>query len=157
MRWVRCIIVLMGLLVTTGCQRIVMGIVHPHSEPSSPTFCLYAGSNPDAIGQVQVYQVPTESQEKIKELWFLEYVSGSERKHTQLPFSCITYGKTPPGYKQKAPALPLIPEEVYDVRLTSTHAGVATGRFSLHSDSPGSPLKLEYESNQSNIQVITKQ
>ena len=155
MIWIRCAIVLIGLLITTGCQRIVMGIVHPHSEPRSPTFCLYAGSNPDPIGQVQVYQLPTEPQEKIKELWFLEYVSSSERKHAQLPFSCITYGKAPPGYKQKASALPLIPEKVYDVRLRSTHTGVATVRFSLHSDSTGLPLRLEYESDMSNVQVIT--
>ena len=33
------------------------------------------------------------------------------------PFSCIIYGKVPPGYKERIPPVPLVPERLYTVQI----------------------------------------
>ena len=49
--------------------------------------------------------------------WVMEYAPDPEAEPPPRPFSCITYGKVPPGYIEKIPAVPLIPERLYTVLL----------------------------------------
>ena len=61
------------------------------------------------------------------------------------PFSCITYGKVPPGYKEKAAALPLIPERLYSALILDIGRGAPNSwvYFIIRSDSTGNPIKIE--------------
>lgn len=151
----RCVLVLMALLFTSGCSQIVArSIVHPHSSVAAPTFCLYSesfrseepkrshDSEPLPIERLEVYRGN-------KEAWVIHYLPDPLYKELK-PFSCITYGKLPPGYREKAPASPLIPERDYHVRLRSLRDeyGGSIG-FNIRLDSNGQPAKLEYSDDNS--------
>ena len=157
----RYIPALMALLFTSGCSNIVgRGIVHPHSSVTSPTFCVYSeslrseepkrsqNSEPLAIKRLEVYQTHEKS-DVVVEAWVIHYLPNPLYEELR-PFSCITYGKLPPGYREKAPALPLIPETHYSVRLSpipSYYQGSI--RFNIRLDSSGQPAKLEYSDDNS--------
>ena len=176
----RCLVVLIGLLVTNGCV-IMAGTpsIHPHSEIMAPTFCLHDGkSEPRAITGIAVEQGEKVNDERIEWLesddpwiamwegrdqaaWALEYApDGSDPPANS--YSCITYGKAPPGYKETTPALPLTPERLYRVRIVTEDADAdATMYFIIRLDSVGRPVKLEYlflhtQARACDVQVITQ-
>ena len=155
----RCVLVLTALLAATGCARTAArAILHPHSSVTSPTFCYYRESwrgnkreepersqksEPRAIERLEVYLIHGDNARK-EEAWVIHFLP--DPLYTELkPYSCITYGKLPPGYREKAPASPLIPERHYSVRL-EPHGSAYTGflEFYIRLDANGQPAKLEY-------------
>ena len=174
----RCLVVLIGLLITSGC---IIGAgtpsIHPHSEIMTPTFCLHGGrSEPRAITGIAVERGEKVNDERIdwresgnpwwrlwkgddQVAWSLEYApDGSDPPPNT--YACITYGKALPGYKEKTPALPLTPERLYRVTIeTEDTPEYAELYFIIRLDSVGRPVKLEYIStilNQHDVQVITQ-
>ena len=133
---------IVGVLICIGCTflsgcpgRMTHGIIHPHSEVTLPTFCLYDGgannrnSKPLPIGRIVVYQKAKVNEDRMEwimwekvnpfsirfdqnKTWVLQYTPKSSYPPSKA-FSCITYGKTPPGYEERIPALPLTPERFY--------------------------------------------
>ena len=171
----RCLVVLIGLLVTSGCMTMAgMPSIHPHSEIMAPIFCLHGGdSNPRAITRITVLRDEKVSNHPIEwpesgntwlwrggdqVAWILEYVPDAAAPSVK-PFSCITYGKAPPGYKEKAPALPLTPERLYYVAIENADATAEVVLFFISRlDSMGRAIKLEYTSSNHrahNVQEIT--
>ena len=162
--------------VISGCQTLLHGIIHPHSTLTAPTFCLYGGkSEPRAITRIAVIRGEKVNDERIEwlesgntwlwkggdqEAWVLEYAPDTSAPSANT-FSCITYGKAPPGYKEKAPALPLTPERLYHVIIENGDASVPANIFFINRlDSMGRTVKLEYTSSNHqahNVQVITPQ
>ena len=154
----RCLVVLIGLLVTSGCVTIAGDpSLHPHSEIMAPTFCLHGGkSEPRAITEIAVIRGKKVNDERIEWVesgpwkgdeqvaWVLEYgPDGSDPPANT--FSCITYGKVPPGYKEESPALPLTPERLYRVMIWNEDASHPTEMyFIIRLDPMGRPVKLEY-------------
>ena len=154
-------LVLMALLFTTGCADMIgRAIVHPHSSVTAPTFCLYKEpvdkdepkrsqeSEILAIERLEVFygELPKE------EVWVIHYVPDPLYEDLK-PVSCVTYGKLPPGYKEKAPAPPLIAERRYSVRLRSIQDhGAWSGNynyrgvidFDIRVDANGQSARLEY-------------
>ena len=131
----RCLVALIGLLITSGCM-IMAGTpsIHPHSQIMAPTFCLHGGkSEPLPITGIAVIRGDKVNDERIKwgesgnpwrglwegsdqVAWVLEYVpDGSDPPANT--YACITYGKALPGYKEKSPALPLTPERLYSIAI----------------------------------------
>ncbi len=175
----RCLVVLIGLLVTSGCVIMAgMPSMHPHSEIVVPTFCLHGGkSEPLPITRIAVERGDKVNAERIEWLesgpptwyglweghdqaaWSLEYAPGGSYPPANT-YSCITYGKAPPGYKEKIPALPLTPERLYRVTIeTEDTSEQAAMYFIIRLDSVGRPVKLEYAPahlGAYNIQVITQ-
>ena len=77
--------------------------------------------------------------------WEMEYAPDPEAHPSPRPFSCITYGKVPPGYDEKIPAVPLIPERLYVVLLDPQEVTARGGMyFIIRLDSTGHPTHLEY-------------
>ena len=171
----RCLVPLIGLLVTGGCITIA-GIpsIHPHSEIVAPTFCLHLGSEPRGITRLTVSRGDKVNDERIEWLesgdtwlwkgadqkaWILEYAPDASDPPAKT-FSCITYGKAPPGYKEKTPALPLTPERLYYVAIEREDAQAdAMIFFIIRLDPMGRPVKIEYTpSNHDahNVKVITR-
>ena len=176
----RCLVALIGLLITNGCV-IVAGIpsIHPHSEIMTPTFCLhYGNSEPRAITGIAVERGEKVNDERIEWIgsdepwiamwegrdqvpWVLEYAPDGSDPPANM-FSCITYGKAPPGYKEKSPTLPLTPERFYRVTIQTEDADAdATMYFIIRLDSVGRLVKLEYiflhtAAQARDVQVITK-
>ena len=134
--------------------------VHPHSEVTAPTFCLYDGDDPQAIVLIHVMRRSKEDDERIDIMewssktpwaatdqmaWKIEYAPDPEAEPSPRPFSCITYGKVPPGYIEKTPAAPLIPERLYTVLLDPKEVTARGGMyFIIRLDSAGHPTQLEY-------------
>lgn len=172
-------VLFMSLLVTSGCQILRHGIIHPYSKVSVPTFCLYEGTefsenpNPLPIGKLSIYQTGVFDDERMEwskwhqqkpvfrgpsqEVWHVEYALKPDEQSVR-PFSCITYGKAPPGYKQKAPALPLIPERFYAAMILKkdTETPMSWVYFIIRADSTGHPIKLESGDGSSVTLVITQ-
>jgi hypothetical protein len=143
----------------------------------APTFCLHGGkSEPRAITQITVERGDKVNDERIEWLesgntwlweggdqtaWVLEYASDGSDPPANI-FSCITYGKPLPGYKETTPALPLIPERLYRVMIVTEDATAdATMYFIIRLDSVGRPVKLEYlflhtQARARDVQVITR-
>ena len=160
----RCLVALIGLLVTSGCV-IMAGepSLHPHSEITAPTFCLHDGnSEPRAITRITVVRDEKVNDERIEWVesgppvwhrlwrggdqlaWVLEYAPDGSAPLVKT-FSCITYGKAPPGYREKSPALPLTPERLYRVEVETEDAQAgALMYFIIRLDAMGRPVKLEY-------------
>ena len=91
--------------------------------------------------------------------WEMEYDPDGRSIPPSQPFSCLTYGKVPAGYIETIPAQPLIPERFYTVILRP-HKGRAPNLgvyFVIRADTQGHPTHLEYESDYSNVQMITPQ
>ena len=175
----RCLVALIGLLVTCGCV-IMAGTpsIHPYSEIMAPTFCLHGGkSEPRPITGIVVERGEKVNDERIEwrdsgnpwwrlwkgrdqAAWSLEYAPDDSYPPANT-YSCITYGKPPPGYKEKSPALPLTPERLYRVAIQTEGAdGDASMYFIVRLDSVGSPVKLEYlfthtAAQARDVQVIT--
>lgn len=158
----QCVFVLTALLVASGCSHIEpRAVLHPLSSITSPTFCAYRESErgeestrseesePVAIGRLEVLMfAPTQEKSRVREeAWVIHYLPDPLYKDLT-PYSCITYGKLPPGYKQKAPASPLIPERDYNVRIRSLkdHYGGEIN-FNIRLDANGQPDRLEYSDN----------
>ena len=77
--------------------------------------------------------------------WVMEYAPDPEAQPSPRPFSCITYGKVPPGYDEKIPAVPLIPERLYAVLLETQEVTARGGMyFIIRLDLAGHPTQLEY-------------
>lgn len=174
----RCFVALIGLLVTGGCiTKAGDPSMHPHSEIMAPTFCLHGGEpEPLAITRIAVIRGEKVNDERIEwgesgapvwrglwegidELvWSLEYApDGSDPPANT--YSCITYGKAPPGYKEESPALPLTPERLYRVTIDREDAHAVTMYFIIRLDPMGRPVKLEYTpayTNSLNVRVITR-
>ena len=93
--------------------------------------------------------------------WVMEYAPDPEAEPSPRPFSCITYGKVPPGYKEKTLAVPLIPERLYVVLLEPQEVIARGGMyFIIRLDSTGHPTHLEYTLNPmrlDQIRVVTQQ
>ena len=162
-------------LVSSGCV-IIAGTptIHPHSDIMVPTFCLHIGSEPREITRLRVRRGDKVNDERIEwlesgdtwlwdgadqEAWSLEYVPDASDPPANT-YSCITYGKAPPGYKEKAPALPLTPERLYYVAIEREDATAdAMIFFIIRLDPMGRPVKIEYTSSNHdahNVKVITR-
>lgn len=77
--------------------------------------------------------------------WEMEYAPDPEARPSPRSFSCITYGKVPPGYEETIPAAPLIPERLYTVVLETQEATARGGMyFIIRLDLAGHPTRLEY-------------
>lgn len=160
-------LVAFGCLGSSGCMVDRMGphvLPHPHSELTAPTFCLYEGvfrleserhQKPAPINSIQVYRHPKINDDPIdwskwmeygdirpsidQVAWEIEYVPDGKSDPPDRRFSCITYGKAPPGYIEKIPAQPLIPERLYTVMIWGGWL-----IFVIRADSQGEPTHLEY-------------
>ena len=94
---------------------------------------------------------------EFKPVWFIEYDPDPAQPYVR-PLACITYGKLPPGYKEKVPAVPLTPERLYyvGIRKPRDFASPAEVSFTLRSDPSGEPVRLEYRTTKyRGLQVIT--
>ncbi len=77
--------------------------------------------------------------------WEMEYAPDPEAQPSPRPFSCLTYGKVPPGYIEDIPAVPLIPERLYTVLLEPQEVTARGGMyFIIRLDLTGHPTQLEY-------------
>ena len=158
---IRCVFALTALLVAAGCSHhmVARAIVHPHSSITAPTFCLYSESDRDeqpkrsrqsesrAIERLEVYLIPEKPEtyeNAYEEVWVIHYLPDPLYKELK-PYSCITYGKLPPGYREKAPAPPLIPERGYHVHLEPRGGwDVGSMKFNIRLDANEQPTRLEY-------------
>lgn len=148
-------IICVGGWVMGGCVRLTGSLaIHPHSSVTAPTFCLFVGGGESGpIGEIKVYP-----RGGSKLAWFIEYDPDPAQPYVR-PLACITYGKLPPGYKEKVPAVPLTPEQLYYVAIRKPRdfARPAEVSFTLRSDPSGEPVKLEYRSGRyRGLQVITE-
>ena len=91
----------------------------------------------------------------------MEYAPDPEAEPSPRPFSCITYGKVPPGYIEKIPAEPLSPERLYTVLLDPKEVTARGGMyFIIRVDSAGRPTQLEYTlkpTHLDHVRVVTQQ
>ena len=134
-------IICVGGWVMGGCVRLTGSLaIHPHSAVTAPTFCLFVGSDePGPIGEIKVYP-----RGEYKPAWFIEYDPDPAQPYVR-PLACITYGKLPPGYREKAPAIPLTPEKLYRVNLRTKNYGYMDSlRFIIRLGPNGEPVRLEY-------------
>ena len=148
-------------LFSSGCVRLgPEPSVHPHSEVTVPTFCLYDGDAPQSIVSIHVVRRSKDDDERIDIMewssktpwaaadqmaWKIEYAPNPDAQLSPRSFSCITYGKVPPGYIETIPAVPLIPERLYTVFIgdnSKRSAGLVL--FIIRASDTGSPVKLEY-------------
>ena len=178
MRGLVALIICIGLSTASGCTP-GRGFValHPHSEVTSPTFCLHTGAPHEPI-PIRWLKVSTYHEERWETLWELVFAAEgapepkprnptlselvqppTEAVIPARPFSCITYGRVPPGYKETTPAAPLIPDTWYAARVDyrAEHVYPADLRFFIISDSSGRPIKLEYRylGSDKRVHVIT--
>ena len=161
MRGVLVVLICVGCLVSSGCVRLgPEPSVHPHSEVTAPTFCLYDGDDPQAIVLIHVMRRSKDDDERIDIMewssktpwaataqmaWKIEYAPDPEAEPSPRPFSCITYGKVPPGYIETAPAVPLIPERLYTAFIgDNSKRSPGLVLFIIRASDTGSPVKLEY-------------
>ena len=166
-RVIFCMLIYIVCLVSSGCvidSAGNHGLPHPHSELTAPTFCLYDGAfrleSERHKKPLPIYYVRVKRQTKINDepidwnkwmeygdirpsidqvAWEIEYAPDGKSDPPERRFSCITYGKVPPGYIEKIPAEPLIPERLYTVSIS----GYAV-YFVIRVDSMGRPTHLEY-------------
>ena len=162
-----CVLISVVCLVSGGCPGTMMhGFTHSHSEITAPTFCLYDGrlhskdTKPQPIYELRVARAEQFSDDKRFEWrnwqtwskgryddqmsWEIEYVGDDQANPLTRPFSCITYGKVPPGYDETIPAQPLIPERVYTVQLLpKSITPMSWVYFIIRADSQGQPTQLE--------------
>ena len=192
-RMLRAIAVLLigiSCLFSSGCESKLKlhGFAHPHSDVTTPTFCLHEGEAHDENAlPVPIYRIivlrdkqkrgnqrlewrnwslwrdgrrypvawEMEYEDPVAEArlnrytdqvaWVMEYAPDPEAQPSPRPFSCITYGKVPPGYDEKIPAVPLIPERLYAVLLETQEVTARGGMyFIIRLDLVGHPTQLEY-------------
>ena len=169
-RMLRAITVLfigISSLFSSGCASKLHGFAHPHSDVTAPTFCLHEGDARDKDAPpVPIYRIIVlrDKQNRGNQrlewrnwslwrdgrrgypiAWEMEYAPDPEAQPSPRPFSCITYGKVPPGYDEKIPAVPLIPERLYAVLLETQEVTARGGMyFIIRLDLTGHPTQLEY-------------
>ena len=187
MRAIAVLFICIGCLVSSGCLRGLYGLTHPHSDVVAPTFCLYEGwkdgwEDEHAL-PAPIYLIRVTRAEKFGGderfdwrnwrswrkgrsadlvIWHIQYLPDDESHPLARPFSCITYGKVPPGYIEKIPPLPLIPERMYTVSIGSTGLSpVARVYFIIRADSTGCPIQLEanhvHRYGRDEIHIITRE
>ena len=154
----RCVFALTVLLVASGCANhtVTRATVHPHSAVTAPTFCAYSESDSDeqpkrsrqseprAIARLEVILKREQERPELDEaVWVMHYRPDSLYDEFK-PYSCITYGKLPPGYRERAPAVPLIPERSYRVHLVPRRGWSNSLVFNIRTDTNGKPVRLEY-------------
>ena len=169
LRAIAVLFICIACLVSSGCLRGLHGLTHPHSDVTAPTFCLYEGwkdgwEDEHAL-PVPIYLIRVTRADKFSDderfewrnwrswrkgrdsdqvTWEMEYLPDDEAHPLARPFSCITYGKVPPGYEENIPPVPLIPERLYTVQILPK--GVTpTSRvyFIIRADSTGRLIQLE--------------
>ena len=174
-RVIFCVLISVVCLVSSGCIMADRAgphvLPHPHSELTAPTFCLYEGvfrleseehNKPAPINSIQVCRHTKINDEPIdwskwleyadirpytdQDSWEIEYAPDGKSDLPDRRFSCITYGKAPPGYIEKIPAQPLIPERLYTVSIRGYPVGGVLS-FVIRVDSMGRPTHLEYAIN----------
>ena len=176
MRRVLVVVFFIGVscLFLSGCMTSMHGLTHPHSEIEAPTFCLYEGrvskhdAEPRSIDLILVTRVAKINDERLEwetsqrleddqVTWEMEYDPDGKSNPPSKPFSCLTYGKVPPGYIETIPAQPLIPERFYAVLLRRNKGRTPNVwvYFIIRADAQGQPTHLEYKSHYGNVQVIT--
>ena len=176
-------IISVGCLVSSRCQPTMLqhSYTHPHSAVTAPTFCLYWGedehSQPIPIYEIRIIRYEAFSGDKRFEwrdweswregrsadlvIWQIQYLPDDEAHPLAKPLSCITYGKTPPGYDEPIPPLPLIPERMYTVLIRSKGLlRVSQVYFIIRADSTGHPTQLEVKHvdryGRGDIHIITQ-
>ena len=157
----RCVFALTVLLVASGCANhmVTRATVHPHSAVTAPTFCVYNESHgdeqpkrsrqskPRAIARLEVILKRVQERPELDEaVWVIHYRPDSLYDEFK-PYSCITYGKLPPGYRERAPAVPLIPERSYRVYLVPRRGWSNSLVFNIRTDTNGKPVRLEYDND----------
>ena len=169
LRAIAVLCICIGCLVSSGCLRGLHGLTHPHSDVTAPTFCLYEGWKDGWEEEhglpVPIYLIRVTRAEKFggderfewrnwrswrkgrdsdEVTWEMEYVPDDEAHPLARPFSCITYGKVPPGYEERIPPVPLVPERLYTVQILPKGL-TPTSRvyFIIRADSTGHPTQLE--------------
>ena len=183
----RAIVVLficIGCLVSSGFLRGLHGLTHPHSDVTAPTFCLYEGWKDGWEAEralpVPIYRIRVTRAEKFsgderfewrdwhswrkgrdsyEVTWEMEYVPDDKAHPLARPFSCITYGKVPPGYIETIPAQPLMSERVYTVRLQSEgETPMSWVYFIIRADSTGHLTQLEASHDgPHDVQIINRE
>ncbi len=75
------------------------------------------------------------------------------------PFSCITYGKAPPGYEERIPPVPLVPERLYTAQiLPKGVTPMSWVYFIIRADSTGHLAQLEASNDgPHDIQIINQE
>ena len=130
-------------------------IIHPLSEITTPTICQYSrhifrdpGDEPLPIMRLQVgdWELVYAPEHFDRPAWESKYAPPSTEIPVR-PFSCITYGRAPPGYKENGPAPPLSVDKWHEVVIYKTAAVDiyrSSRRFIIRADSSGRPMRLEY-------------
>ena len=183
MRIIVVFLIGVGCLFYSGCVPHMDGLTHPHSDIEAPTFCLYGGGWTEQDAKPQpIYRLRVTREEKFsgderfewrnwlswrkkryadQDTWDIEYAPDGKSNPPEKPFSCLTYGKAPPGYIEHIPAQPLIPERVYTVLIEPKGGTPKSGvYFIIRADAQGHPIHLEHTTHPNDldrIQVITKQ
>ena len=172
-------------LILSGCQPTMLqhSYTHPHSEMTAPTFCLYWGKD-EHSQSIQIYEITVVRHEAFSDnkrfewhnwrpghgepysdlvIWQIQYLPDDEAHPLAKPLSCITYGKTPPGYDELIPPLPLIPERLYTVSIRPTKYPLPMSwvYFIIRVDSTGHPTQLEVKHEdrygRGDIHIITQE
>ena len=183
MRVIAFFVICLGCLFSSGCLNLMHGLIHPHSEITAPTFWIYDGhpqdyeSKPLAIYQIIVSRGTKINDERIEWskwhifspirtgtdqiAWEMVYDPDGKSNLPSKPFACITHGKVPPGYIERIPALPLIPERLYAVMLRphKDKAPNLGGAFIIRANAQGRPTHLEYRTGDGfgSIYVINRE
>ena len=159
-----------GCVFSGGCTpRSMHGLAHPHSDIEAPTFCLYEGWGQDAkpypIYLIKVFRGKKINDERFdweteirysdQIAWEIEYAPDGKSKPPDKLFTCITYGKIPPGYIENIPAQPLILERVYFLLMPRKEGGpMSWVYFIIRADAQGRPTHLEYSNSPNNLDRI---
>lgn len=98
-----------------------------------------------------IKQRPTRGPRKV--VWYVLYLPDPILQPLSA-FSCITYRTLPTGYRERAPALPLVPERLYYASLESMSGDKNGVFFIIRADASGKPIKLEYRA-EDQIHVIS--
>ena len=187
LRAIAVLFICIGCLVSSGCVKGLHGLTHPHSDVTAPTFCLYkvwsTGWEDEHAPPVSIYRIRVTRAENFsgdarfewrnwrswrkgrdadEVTWEMEYVPDHEAHPLARPFSCITYGKVPPGYIETIPAQPLTPERVYTVRLHAEGGKPMSWVYFINrADSTGHPTQLEASHarryRRDDIRIITQE
>ena len=184
MRLIICFFISLSCFFYSGCVPSMHGLAHPHSEIQVPTFCLYDGRETKQDAKPQpIYRLRVTREEKFsddarfewrnwlswrkkryadQDTWDIEYAPDGKSNPAEKPFSCITYGKVPPGYVEHIPAQPLIPERLYTVLLRRSKGRPPNSwvYFIIRADAQGHPIQLEHTIHPNDldrIHIITKE
>ena len=158
MRSFAALIIGIGLCALNGCTG-AKGVsphagtitIHPLSDVTTPTFCRhnrYSGDEPLPIMRLQVgdWELVYAPEHFDRPAWESKYAPPNTENPVR-PFSCITYGRAPPGYKENGPAPPLSVDKWHEIVIYKTAAVdiyKSSLLFIIRADSSGRPMRLEY-------------